>query len=483
MSNLLSFVRSAVSKDKIRFRDGQFDLDLTYITDNLIAMGFPASGVEATYRNNINQVAEMLNSRHLNHYMIWNLSERTYDYSLFNNQIMTFGWPDHHAPALNYLFKILSSLDSWLKADPLNVGVVHCLAGKGRTGTVLCSYLLYSGAFEEAAEALHFFGNKRSCTKSGVEQPSQIRYVSYLKQVISGHSPRPKTRWLQRVIMRPVPAFSHLNGVRPILQICDTTRYPETLIFSSSWFDKETRHIDPEEGKVEYHMNVRCKGDVVVRCFHVSTRFRSMTTTVPMFRAQFHTGFLPDRKTNPEVFILRKDRLDLAYRDSRFPDNFQVEFVFEPYTNETDDEEDDTWSEEAHQNFMTVANKNLQAARNMRQHNQAAKQPQLDTEDSFFNPEDEIEEMLKQLDNEEMLAHDALPTDLDTSEEPNAQEVEAAIADLINLEEEFAVFVETTQENSQLDPSGEELGFSDFCLVEKNPKIALTTNKSSLDAL
>src|SRR4051794_7947331 len=61
---------------------------------------------------------------------------------------MTFGWPDHHAPALNHLCKIVSSLDSyalvpsplvrgshtmltsanrWLKADPLNVAVVHCL--------------------------------------------------------------------------------------------------------------------------------------------------------------------------------------------------------------------------------------------------------------------------------------------------------------------------------------------------------------------
>lgn len=36
--------------------------DLTYITDNVIAMGFPASGVEATYRNDIGHVAEMLNS-------------------------------------------------------------------------------------------------------------------------------------------------------------------------------------------------------------------------------------------------------------------------------------------------------------------------------------------------------------------------------------------------------------------------------------
>ncbi len=37
--------------------------DLTYIRDNVIAMGFPASGVESAYRNDIGHVAEMLNGK------------------------------------------------------------------------------------------------------------------------------------------------------------------------------------------------------------------------------------------------------------------------------------------------------------------------------------------------------------------------------------------------------------------------------------
>jgi hypothetical protein len=49
------FVRQQVSGKRIRWKDGEFDLDLTYITNQIIAMGFPADGVEATYRNHIGE--------------------------------------------------------------------------------------------------------------------------------------------------------------------------------------------------------------------------------------------------------------------------------------------------------------------------------------------------------------------------------------------------------------------------------------------
>ncbi len=96
---IVSKVRAAVSKDRIRFNDKKHDLDLTYITNNIIgtpphnqnllspygsltrvltlfscsAMGVPASGIEATYRNNIEDVSNMLKTYHGTDFMIWNL--------------------------------------------------------------------------------------------------------------------------------------------------------------------------------------------------------------------------------------------------------------------------------------------------------------------------------------------------------------------------------------------------------------------------
>lgn len=39
-------LRNMVSKEKRRFKDEKYDLDLTYINDKIIAMGFPSSGSE-----------------------------------------------------------------------------------------------------------------------------------------------------------------------------------------------------------------------------------------------------------------------------------------------------------------------------------------------------------------------------------------------------------------------------------------------------
>jgi phosphatidylinositol-3,4,5-trisphosphate 3-phosphatase/dual-specificity protein phosphatase PTEN len=64
----MNYLRKIVSGKRRRFQDGQYDLDITYITSRIIAMSFPATGyIETTYRNPIHDVIHyiMLNKLYL----------------------------------------------------------------------------------------------------------------------------------------------------------------------------------------------------------------------------------------------------------------------------------------------------------------------------------------------------------------------------------------------------------------------------------
>jgi hypothetical protein len=80
-------------KDQVQEKSGApirvEDLDFTYVTENLIGMGFP---YEPKLRkngkgNSIDDIADYLNSTHRGHYMIWNISEESYTYSKFSDQV------------------------------------------------------------------------------------------------------------------------------------------------------------------------------------------------------------------------------------------------------------------------------------------------------------------------------------------------------------------------------------------------------------
>ena len=52
----MDWLRKIVSGKRRRFNEGGYDLDITYITNRVLAMSFPASGVEQMYRNSISDV-------------------------------------------------------------------------------------------------------------------------------------------------------------------------------------------------------------------------------------------------------------------------------------------------------------------------------------------------------------------------------------------------------------------------------------------
>ena len=99
-------IRGAVSKKKRRYQRDGFDLDLTYITDRIVAMGFPAEGKEATFRNPMAEVQRFMELKHRKHYRVYNLCcepDRQYDSAKFQDEVALFGFKDHNAPPLPLL--------------------------------------------------------------------------------------------------------------------------------------------------------------------------------------------------------------------------------------------------------------------------------------------------------------------------------------------------------------------------------------------
>ena len=78
--------RRLVSQNKNRLKGDGFDLDLTYLTDEIICMGLPSKGVEALYRNPIDEVVRFMETNHGGKYKVFNLcTERTYDIDKFGS--------------------------------------------------------------------------------------------------------------------------------------------------------------------------------------------------------------------------------------------------------------------------------------------------------------------------------------------------------------------------------------------------------------
>jgi protein-tyrosine phosphatase len=189
------------------------------VTDFLIATSGPSSTYpQRAYRNPTDALVKFLDSKHGDSWSIWEFrAEGTgYPDSEVHGRIQHFPWPDHHPPPFAVIPAIMANMKNWLSGGNLvggqdhvndydntntdgegtsvttetqttairrknRVAVVHCKAGKGRSGTIACSYLVSQEGWK-VDDALKRFTERRMRVGfgNGVSILSQVRWVGYV---------------------------------------------------------------------------------------------------------------------------------------------------------------------------------------------------------------------------------------------------------------------------------------------------------------
>ncbi|KFY76332.1 hypothetical protein V498_09639 [Pseudogymnoascus sp. VKM F-4517 (FW-2822)] len=246
MANLL---RQIIAGPRARHADS--NLDLCYVTPFIIATSGPSGTYpQLAYRNPLDKLVSYLDKSHGEDWCIWEFrAEGTgYPDKEVREKVRHYPFPDHHPPPFAMVPLAMASMRNWLTeggktvtttdgaaeepskeveeateqaekddtkaAEKLDkkpgngrVVVVHCKAGKGRSGTMACSYLISECGWTKAEALVRFTERRmRSGFGQGVSIPSQLRYVDYVSRWTAGG---------KKYIERPVEIIEvHTWGLR-----------------------------------------------------------------------------------------------------------------------------------------------------------------------------------------------------------------------------------------------------------------------------
>ena len=213
--------------------------------------------------------------------------------------------------------------DKFLRADNQNVIAIHCKAGKGRTGLMLCCYLIYSGFVNNAEHALKYYGIMRTTNGKGVTIQSQIRYLYFFEEIFKRNIPQPLNSpelKLKAVRFNKAPNLNMLScGSCPFFEIKNgDMKYSYNKNNSLSDFGKGE--------KVEFLIkeNLTLKNDFLITFYN-----DRLIGKLKLFKIWFNTYFVP----YDGIVSVKREFLDMKLKkkelDEKYGADFKVDLVFE----------------------------------------------------------------------------------------------------------------------------------------------------------
>ncbi|XP_065163862.1 tensin-1 isoform X5 [Atheta coriaria] len=294
-------------------------MDLSYVTERIIALWFPATCSAQVFRRGHRQASHMLINKHGDNYKVFNLSEPRAALLNEHKHVEEVGWSARLAPPLERLCSVCKQIDSWLSTDQHRIAVIHARGGKDKLGVVVASYMHYSNICGSADQALDRFSMRKFLDDNigPLYLPSNKRYVAYFAGLLS-HSIKINSAplYLTHVTVLGAPAYQN-NGCRAFLKLYEgqTPIYTSGIYSVSSGVSQFTVNVAGERRR-----GLQLRGDILIKCYHHAEFDRET-----IFACQFHTCAVSDNTLS----FTRQD-LDGASNDPRFPIDGAIELHFSP---------------------------------------------------------------------------------------------------------------------------------------------------------
>ena len=305
-----NILKRLVSKQKRRLQDEEFDLDMAYITQRVIAMGFPSVGCETVYRNALPDVLDFFHRRHNDQVKIYNLcleKDRIYNKNIFSkSSVGLFPATDHNPCPIKLILEFCIDICLFLLKNPKAVAAVHCKAGKGRTGVMICSYLVFSHLCETSEKAFRYYARIRTKNNTGVTIPSQKRYIRYFETFLQANFVPPYIYLIPKIIKSH---FSHNiveNGRLLVNNILKSFEREKSYFISANQFRLKGVKIGPlpKGKKIQLKIcnfinnNFKIKESELVEYNHCNESYNGST--------DYELAFIPELTIHSDIKITFK---------------------------------------------------------------------------------------------------------------------------------------------------------------------------------
>ena len=306
-----NFFKRLVSKQKRRFQDSNFDLDMSYITDKVIAMGFPSTGMEVMYRNSLSDIIKFFHVRHNDEVKVYNLcleKDRIYNKNVFpNSKVGLFPATDHNPSPIKLILEFCIDLCLYLIKNPKGVAAVHCKAGKGRTGVMICSYLVFSGLCQTSEKAFRYYARVRTKNNTGVTIASQKRYIKYFEAFLESNFYPPYINLIPKIIRSHFSFLIDRNDIIRINNILQSFQREKSYFISSNKFKLKKIRLGPLPKGKELKLKI---------CNFVNNKFKLPKKHLLENKEEEHDGniyyeynFVPELTIHSDIKITIKEDL------------------------------------------------------------------------------------------------------------------------------------------------------------------------------